>query len=838
MTLPRCVTTLGAILVASAAAAQTPLGADFTYQGELKQTGSPVNGTADFRFRLYTAAAAGGQIGPEIAQNNISLVGGRFAVPLDFGSAAFGGDQRWLEIDVRSPAGAGAFVMLTPRQRITVAPVARYASQAESASTAGNAAALNGQGGAFYTNAGNLTSGTLPGARLAGTYGNAVSFTNAGSAFAGSGTGLGGLNASNLASGTVADARLSPNVALRNTGNIFTGLVNSFMGRIGVGTGSPSYPIHAVEGASDRAIMAASTLAAGPSYGMYGESASTEGIGVFGRAASPTGNAYGVHGESASTDGRGVFGTATAPSGATYGVRGESISPDGRAVLGWAKAATGPAYGVFGRSESTAGHGVFGWATSVTGPSEGVTGESDSTSGRGVFGFASATTGVTAGVRGICLSPDGRGVFGSADVTTGPAYGVRGESASASGYGVYGLATAAAGSTYGVYGETESTAGRGVFGLASAITGQNWGVQGQSNGSDGRGVFGAAIATTGTTFGVYGLANSTSGRAVYGIATATTGPAYGVRGESASTSGHGLFGQATAITGTTFGVRGDVASPNGYAGYFEGGRNYFQGNVGIGVPAPASSLAVSRAESLNVAIVNPGGTGLGDGAYIETNGADSYTLKLDNNGTGVSRTLLAIAQPGEFAGYFVGNVHIQGTLTGSNKQFKIDHPLDPQNKYLYHNCVESPDMMNIYNGNVTTDLNGYATITLPEWFEALNREFRYQLTVVDEADLNTFVLAKVVRKIAGNRFTIRTNLPHIEVSWMVTGVRHDAWAEANRIPVEEAKEGQEKGKYLHPEVYGKPACESIGRIGEREREEWRQNAAEAQPPAAPPVPRH
>src|SRR5262249_46543603 len=75
-----------------------------------------------------------------------------------------------------------------------------------------------------------------------------------------------------------------------------------------------------------------------------------------------------------------------------------------------------------------------------------------------------------------------------------------------------------------------------------------------------------------------------------------------------------------------------------------------------------------------------------------------------------------------YAGYFQGNVQVTGNLSKGGGSFKIDDPLDPANKYLYHSFVESPDMMNIYNGNVTTDSKGDATITLPDYFEALNRD--------------------------------------------------------------------------------------------------------------------
>jgi hypothetical protein len=108
-------------------------------------------------------------------------------------------------------------------------------------------------------------------------------------------------------------------------------------------------------------------------------------------------------------------------------------------------------------------------------------------------------------------------------------------------------------------------------------------------------------------------------------------------------------------------------------------------------------------------------------------------------------------------------------------------------------------MMNVYNGNVTTDGNGDAEVTLPDWFEALNRDFRYQLTVVGR-----FAQAMVASKIAGNRFTIKTDRPNVEVSWQVTGIRQDAFANKHRIPVEEDKQDDERGLFLHPAEHGKP----------------------------------
>jgi trimeric autotransporter adhesin len=128
---------------------------------------------------------------------------------------------------------------------------------------------------------------------------------------------------------------------------------------------------------------------------------------------------------------------------------------------------------------------------------------------------------------------------------------------------------------------------------------------------------------------------------------------------------------------------------------------------------------------------------------------------------------------------------------------KIDDPIDPANKYLYHSSVESPDMMNIYNGNVTTDAAGNATVQMPDWFEALNGDFRYQLTVIGQP-----AQAYVSQELASGEFGIKTDKPNVKVSWQVTGIRQDAWANAHRIPVEVQKSAAERGNYLHPELFG------------------------------------
>jgi len=167
-----------------------------------------------------------------------------------------------------------------------------------------------------------------------------------------------------------------------------------------------------------------------------------------------------------------------------------------------------------------------------------------------------------------------------------------------------------------------------------------------------------------------------------------------------------------------------------------------------------------------------------------------------------------------YAGYFYGNVSIDGdlsvtgTISKGGGTFKIDHPQDPANKYLIHSFVESPDMMNVYNGNVVTDAEGIAVVELPSYFEAENIDFKYQLTVIGQ-----FAQAIIKEEISDNQFTIQTDKPNVKVSWQVTGVRNDAWANAHRVVPEVEKTGKDKGHYLHPELYGKSKDEGIMSFG-------------------------
>lgn len=289
----------------------------------------------------------------------------------------------------------------------------------------------------------------------------------------------------------------------------------------------------------------------------------------------------------------------------------------------------------------------------------------------------------------------------------------------------------------------------------------------------GRGVTGTGGGSGASThfggIGVAGLGGANSNSAGFGgigvLGTGGGGNGYG---------GRGVVGSGGIVSGS--GYAGDGV--NGLGGTNNGNGSGGNGVFGLG--------GISNSGPAGIGVIAHGG---------DSNSGDAGYGVYAQGGNGTVKGLAA---------YFEGDVLVTGTITKGGGSFKIDHPLDPENKYLYHSFVESPDMMNIYNGNVTTDANGDAVITLPEWFEALNKDFRYQLTVI-----GTFAQAIVASEVKENRFSIKSNAPNVKVSWQVTGIRQDAWANAHRIPLEEQKSEKERGHYLHPQLFNQPEDKSV-----------------------------
>jgi hypothetical protein len=518
--------------------------------------------------------------------------------------------------------------------------------------------------------------------------------------------------------------------------------------------------------------------------GVYGlTNSSTQGdAGVRGSASAATGLLYGVQGGAVSTtaNAAGVYGSEVATKGQVYGVEGQSFSATQGAsgVEGWEAAATGAVFGVSGGTNSNTANaaGVSGNEGAATGQVYGVAGGAGSTTAysAGVVGNETAATGQVFGVHGSTPSTTSyaAGVAGNENAATGLVYGVSGNTGSttSNAAGVSGYESATTGDVFGVSGSTSSSTynAAGVEGYEGATTGEVWGVSGVtfSAGTSAAGVNGYEGAATAEVAGVRGSTGSTGTGAsgVFGYELAATGQVAGVLGVTTSSAGSGVAGKATATSGGTSGVYGETYSSTG---------------AGVtGVAAAAGGTAG--------AFLSPTGSGSILAGFKGSDNTRVFNVDASGNGT------------------FAGNLNVTGKLTKGSGSFKIDHPLDPANKYLSHSFVESPDMMDVYNGNIVTGKNGLATVVLPDYFDALNRDFRYQLTVIGK-----FAQAIVAKKVANNRFVIRTSKPGVEVSWQITGIRQDAYANANRIPVEEVKPPAEQGYYLHPEAFGQPATKSV-----------------------------
>jgi hypothetical protein len=400
-----------------------------------------------------------------------------------------------------------------------------------------------------------------------------------------------------------------------------------------------------------------------------------------------------------------------------------------------------------------------------------VNNRSASANSSAIYGASTGGTGVTG------VSSRSVGLRGAVSAGTGVNYGVFGSAASADGYAGYFRNSSTT---------TDRTKGQGIRVLAAGASPNLFNAVSDASGGE----------FAGPT-GVVGIASRREGVGVLGNA----GPgATGVFGISASQVGAGGFFRNISRTGVAYGVRSLTASPNGFAGHFRNTGANGHGIRAIGGGASDSSFATEIAAAGEFA--GPNGL-LGIGTASNGAGVVGRGRIYGVAGTALTTTAYGVYSEGN-AGVH-GNLEVTGAITKGSGSFKIDHPLDPANRYLSHSFVESPDMMNIYNGNVVTDADGVATVELPSYFEALNRDPRYQLTVI-----GSFAAAQISQEISDNRFAIRTSEPDVKVSWQVTGIRQDAYAAAHPIVVEEDKPVAERGRYLHPVEHGMPAALSIG----------------------------
>jgi hypothetical protein len=421
--------------------------------------------------------------------------------------------------------------------------------------------------------------------------------------------------------------------------------------------------------------------------------------------------------------------------------------------------------------------------------------------------------------------------IGSPSNQTGQTTGVLGFSASqTTAYGVQGIADA----------QTSGSLSIGVKGYASNVSSNTSSYGGTfssyregSSVSIGYGIYASTYQNssgTGNSYGGYFDVNGSGISTKYGVlskvnhiyAGVNAVGAYGVQSEisgnytsevvgfqsTITTSGtNGTYGGKFDVLGTgvgnQVGLQVNVKSTNGVGATSTPGNRF-------GLYADVDGAVFNYAYGVYArSQTKPdpiGSTGLASyGGYFVATGSSAAQI-------GIYATSDAVVGPftNRYAGVFAGNVQVTGSLSKSSGTFKIDHPQDPGNKYLYHSFVESPDMKNIYDGTITTNSTGEASVELPAYFESLNRDFRYQLTAIGQ-----FAQLIVSDEISNNLFKIKSSIPNVKVSWQVTGIRKDAYAEANRVVVEVEKMGEEKGTYIHPELFGKDKTKGVNYVHEK-----------------------
>lgn len=306
---------------------------------------------------------------------------------------------------------------------------------------------------------------------------------------------------------------------------------------------------------------------------------------------------------------------------------------------------------------------------------------------------------------------------------------------------------------------------------------------------------GAAVA--GSDF--YSGSQGELGKGSYGVIgsgrpNGSSDTAYGVYGDNGNAPhGSGVYGRTGGPSGSVdvykVGVWGDTNSGDGVFG----STSFVDGYGVLGVATGSSGRGVVGSAD-GVTGHNVGVSGVS--SSIEGSGIEGFAFASSGETYGVIGTTLSPSGYGVFSN---GNFGASGT-----KSFRIDHPRDPQNKYLNHYCSEGPEPLNIYSGTIMTDANGEAWVQLPDYYDEINKDPRYQLTVIDDSAGPGFVQVKVAKKIRDNRFMIMTSAPNVEVSWEVKAVRNDLWVRKYGAPVETEKSEYEKGKYQRPELYGAP----------------------------------
>ena len=350
----------------------------------------------------------------------------------------------------------------------------------------------------------------------------------------------------------------------------------------------------------------------------------------------------------------------------------------------------------------------------------------------------------------------------------------------------------------------------------------------------------AGSGSGGTLDQAYDFGGSGAGRVI----TADSGPLT-INGSGAGAGNIGLLvnhsGTGTAGIGVSFSGTGNAIqinssnASNAFAGIQASTNSATTTNSAIFGQSTGAARAIAgqveatatgdvAVRGLNLRTV--GGIGVEGVGFNGVSGQTNYTL-----GYGVFGQNFNVTGPTTADAAGVGGVGLFGVVGQSSnpnigaglgsydnivavgtKNFRIDHPLDPENKYLNHFSIESNEVLNIYRGTVTCDANGTAEVVLPEYVSAINIDFSYQLTPI-----GAYAGLFIQQKMANGRFVIAGAQPGMEVSWQLTGRRNDAYLQKypEAATVETPKAEADRGLYLRPELYNQPAEKGIFRRRKR-----------------------
>lgn len=240
-----------------------------------------------------------------------------------------------------------------------------------------------------------------------------------------------------------------------------------------------------------------------------------------------------------------------------------------------------------------------------------------------------------------------------------------------------------------------------------------------------------------------------------------------------------------------------------------------------GIAGQVSATAGAFAAVLGSNLKTTGGVGISgigfNGVAGETNYRDGFGVWGQNNdaigpltsnsvgviGTGYVGVWGQSSDPANGAGLYSND----NFIAAGTKSFQIDHPLDPENKYLKHFSIESSEVLNIYRGNAVLDNNGEAEIILPSYFSSININFSYHLTPIAESAPDLYVKEEA----KGNKFSIAGGKPGMKISWTLYAERNDLFLQ--KYPqaknTELLKRDADRGKYMRPELYNQQATKGI-----------------------------